>query len=197
MSTDYASIYDHQIETNPGYRHAEHSPGYRTVLEHAHLISSLRGQSLDVGCGVGFVVELLAAAPFNFESRGTDVSPTAVSHAQTRVGDDRITLANGSSLPYADAQFNLVTCFDVLEHLDEHEVDPFISELHRVARPGGLILCSIALRKANAIDQYGDNVHRTVRPFDWWIDQLDPDHASWTKNPMQAVCWKVKGGTTP
>ncbi len=192
MSTDYASIYDHQIETNAGYRRGEYSPGFRIVLGHASLITPLAGRSLDVGCGVGFVVELLSNPPFNFESHGTDVSPTAIKHAQDRNNPNRISLCDGQTLPYADNEFDLVTCFDVLEHLNEHDVPYFCNELRRITRPGGLMLCSIALREAIAIDQFGENVHRTVRPFDWWAQYINPDEAHWTKNPMQAVCWYTK-----
>ncbi|MBL4698340.1 MAG: class I SAM-dependent methyltransferase [Phycisphaerales bacterium] len=189
MTTDYATIYNHQTETNPGYSQAEQSPGFKAVLENATEIAHLKGRSLDVGCGVGFVVELLNTYPYRFEAHGTDVSPTAVEQASKRNSQDRIKLSDGSALPYDDASFDLVTCFDVLEHIDEHEVEQFCNELRRVARPGATIMCSVALREASAIDLFGDNVHRTVRPFDWWAQYLRPDKAHWTKHPMQAIYW--------
>jgi len=189
MTTDYATIYNHQIETNPGYTHAEHSPGFKAVLAYTSMIADLDGKSLDVGCGVGFVVELLNTYPYRFEAHGVDVSQTAVSHASQRVNEDRIKLSQNDSLPYQTDEFDFVTCFDVLEHLDTNEVEQFCSELRRVTRPGGLIMCSVALREASSLDLFGNNVHRTVRPFDWWADQLLPDKAHWTKDPMQAIFW--------
>src|SRR5260370_25872204 len=41
------------------------------------------------------------------------------------------------AIPFADATFDLVTAFDVLEHLDDDV--PALREMARVARPAGLI----------------------------------------------------------
>lgn len=192
MTPDYAAIYDHQITTNPSYALAEHSPGFKAVLEHAHRLTRLSGRSLDVGCGAGFVVELLRRPPFWFDAFGVDVSPESVAVSGQRNGEDRVTLTDGKTLPHDDDRFDLVTCFDVLEHLDEGDVPGFCGELRRVCRPGGLVMCSVALREAAAIDQHGDNLHRTVRPFDWWVPFVQPDEAHWIRNPAQAICWHTK-----
>lgn len=190
MTTDYAAIYDHQIESNPGYSCAEASPGFAAVHRYADRLAHVRGKSLDVGCGVGFVVELMGRAPFDLESYGIDVSPAAIEAASRRVPSDRLAVANGISIDHADNTFDLVTCFDVLEHLDESDVQAFAAEINRVTKPGGTLMCSVALRPASAIDRFGDNVHRTVKPLDWWLDILSPDDAHWTRNPAQAILWK-------
>ncbi|GJM18747.1 MAG: hypothetical protein DHS20C14_09600 [Phycisphaeraceae bacterium] len=195
MTTDYAAIYDHQITTNPSYALAEHSPGFKAVLEHAHRLTRITGRSLDVGCGSGFVVELLRTVPFELDAQGVDVSPESAAVAAKRNGADRIKVSDGRSLPYDDDRFDLVTSFDVLEHLDEADVPAFCDELRRVTRPGGLVMCSVALREASALDQHGDNVHRTVRPFDWWVPFVQPDEAHWVRNPAQAICWHTKRAT--
>src|SRR5260370_41254151 len=45
------------------------------------------------------------------------------------------------AIPFADATFDLVTAFDVLEHLDDDV--RALREMARVARPGGLIAVTV------------------------------------------------------
>ncbi|RNC81934.1 MAG: class I SAM-dependent methyltransferase [Phycisphaera sp.] len=190
MTTDYAAIYDHQIENNPAYSRAEYSPGFAAIHQHADRISTLKGRALDVGCGVGFVVEQLSRPPFNLDAFGIDISSSAIEVATQRVPSDHLAICNGCSIEHPDEVFDLVTCFDVLEHLDESDIPKFTAELQRIIRPGGTLMCSVALRTASAVDQFGENVHRTVKPLDWWLDAIQPDDAHWIRIPAQAILWK-------
>lgn len=52
----------------------------------------------------------------------------------------RFVCGDARALPFPDASFGLVTLFDVLEHIEEHEVA--VAEALRVTRPGGTILVS-------------------------------------------------------
>jgi 2-polyprenyl-3-methyl-5-hydroxy-6-metoxy-1,4-benzoquinol methylase len=45
----------------------------------------------------------------------------------------------GAPLPYETGRFDLVVSMDVIEHLAEGEILPWLRELHRVTKPGGLI----------------------------------------------------------
>lgn len=179
MNTDYAGIYDRIIEQHPGYNAAEWSPGFRSVLRYGEKLRALRGRSLDVGCGVGFVVQLMSSPLFGFESFGCDISSEAVGRARQRLGDGaerRVRLIESDGvLPFGDAEFEVVTCFDVLEHLDEPDVVRLRDELKRVRKPKGVSLVSVSLRPAGSEDHNGDNLHRTVQPIQFWIDCFQPD----------------------
>ena len=194
MTANYSLIYDDIITQHEGYNRSQNSPGYRACLMSATRLMSCQGPSLDVGCCVGFVVELLSLPMFGFESWGTDVSSVAIERAADRVPSERLRLMTPGKLPFEDSSFGLVTCFDVLEHLDESDIDPLLTELQRVLRPGGLVYCTASCRPAGSVDQFGVNLHRTIQPTHWWIDRVQPDEALVRPAMADVHMWKRKSG---
>src|SRR5688572_24547624 len=69
---------------------------------------------LDVGCGTGANLEMLAQFG---EAEGVDVSLEALDFCQTR-GLQNVRQGEAEHLPYEDKSFDLVTGLDVVEHLD-------------------------------------------------------------------------------
>lgn len=195
---DYRTIYNDVVAEEEKYRLAQFSPGYRACLQAADRLSMLSGRSLDLGCGVGFVLELLAGARFNFEVYGADISDTCTSQSAERVttingmSADRVTLLDGQQLPYDSEFFELVTCFDMLEHLDESDIKITLSEIERIISPGGYFFGSVSCRKSGWNDRFGENLHRTVRSVDWWIDQVQGDRYEFDAVTSQLVIWKRK-----
>lgn len=108
-----------------------HEKAYATAAKHA------TGKAvLDVGCNRGYGtkrVSLHAAKVI-----GVDVSPTSVGEAQKRYPDLEFRIVDGSSLPFEDASFDMVTFFQVIEHVAAP--GPFLREVIRVLRPDGLAL---------------------------------------------------------
>jgi ubiquinone/menaquinone biosynthesis C-methylase UbiE len=78
--------------------------------------------------------------------------------------------ARVEDLPFPEGGFDLVTAFDVLEHLLPDDVTVSLNEMRRVA--ARWLLFSIATF-AHKLD--GMNLHMTVRPEAWWIDTLKRD----------------------
>ncbi len=198
---DYRAIYNDVIEREENYNKAECSPGYQNCVEFGHGLSLLGGRSLDFGCGVGFVLEYLAAPPYRFEVYGVDASDVAVLRARQRLGRfpfdavARIRHVTTSRLDsFDDDYFSLVTSFDVLEHLDESDILASWSEFLRVLRRGGLFFGSVSCRPSGYEDQFGDNLHRTVRGVDWWIERLQPDRALFDAARSQLLIWKRNFG---
>jgi SAM-dependent methyltransferase len=93
---------------------------------------------LDVGCNTGYGT--LRFVPVARRVVGVDVSPRAIEAARGRAPDGRpeFILTSGLALPFADASFDLVTSFQVLEHVPDAVA--FLGELARVARPGATII---------------------------------------------------------
>ena len=91
---------------------------------------------LDVGCGVGQVVNRLTEA--GFEAHGVDVSQPNIERA--RQFSPRCQLYDGRTLPFPDGHFGATGALNVLEHVDEPEA--FIRELARVTARGGKIILS-------------------------------------------------------
>lgn len=89
---------------------------------------------LDVGCGTGANLEMLARFG---AAEGVDISDDALRFCRAR-GLTRVRSGAAESLPYADAEFDLVTALDVVEHLDDDRAG--LREMRRVLRPGGRAL---------------------------------------------------------
>jgi ubiquinone/menaquinone biosynthesis C-methylase UbiE len=92
---------------------------------------------LEVGCGTGLILERVAQ--FAQRAEGVDVSPGMVEHARRRGLDVRV--ADATSLPYADAVFDVAFSFKVLAHVPKF--DQALEEMLRVVRPGGHLVFDI------------------------------------------------------
>jgi ubiquinone/menaquinone biosynthesis C-methylase UbiE len=125
---------------------------------------------LDAGCGEGFVAGFLGERVPGLEITGVDDSEGAIEYAREHFGAHG-TFEVGSvyALPYADGQFDLVLCSEVLEHLDRP--DEALAELKRVARRH--VLLSVPL------EPYFDGLNRFARRFGIGGD---PGHVNfWTR----------------
>ena len=104
----------------------------------------LRGQHVfDAGCGSGrYVLHALQRGATHVT--GVDLSPEMLERAADELNPylDRVELLPGdlAALPLPDACADLATCALAVGHL--RELQPVLSELRRVTKPGGLILCS-------------------------------------------------------
>jgi SAM-dependent methyltransferase len=92
------------------------------------------GRWLDAGCGAGTYARFLSAQGLSVV--GVDYSWPSLGKARARdEGETRYLAADVRRLPFADASFDGVLCFGVLQALSESA--PALAELVRVARPGG------------------------------------------------------------
>jgi SAM-dependent methyltransferase len=102
-------------------------------------------QVLDVGCGGGHALELLAARRPDLRLHGVDLSPDQVARARTRLGG-RATVVEGSALklPYASNRFDFVFSDASIKHWP----DPArgLRECVRVLRAGGHLVVTEADR---------------------------------------------------
>ena len=89
---------------------------------------------LDVGCGTGANLKMLAA---HGRAEGVDISPQAVEFCHER-GLESVKLGAIEQLPYENDSFELVTALDVVEHLDDDVAG--LREMRRVLRHDGRLL---------------------------------------------------------
>ncbi len=88
---------------------------------------------LDAGCGEGHALdELGAAIPERYV--GIDANATCVAYCKERYPQRSFQTSSVLELPFANEEFDVVLCMEVLEHLDKPT--QAIRELARVAKKG-------------------------------------------------------------
>lgn len=89
-------------------------------------------KTLDVGCALGFTVEALRE--LGLDAKGCDFSSFAVTHAPPSVRSHLTWGDLSKRLPFEDGRFELVTAFEVLEHLPPTVTSHALAELARLTR---------------------------------------------------------------
>jgi SAM-dependent methyltransferase len=107
------------------------------VIRRAERPAGPRPRVLDLGCGPGNFLDFLA--PYG-ETFGSDFSVDALRFCVSR-GYPRLFRADFHSLPIRSETFDIVTCIDVLEHLQDDR--RAARELARVLRPSGLLVVTV------------------------------------------------------
>jgi len=98
---------------------------------------------LDAGCGTGGMLSWLSQYTGSDSVVGVDLSTTALKFCQAR-NQKELTQGSIAQLPFADSSFDLVTSFDVVQHvLDKGDVRA-IAEIYRVLRPGGFAFVRVS-----------------------------------------------------
>jgi len=93
--------------------------------------------ALDVGCGAGLSLIRLAGHREIGRVVGLEPDPGALRLARLHRGFEVIP-GSALELPFPDQTFDVVTCFDVLQHLPDGGDLVASREIARVLRPGGL-----------------------------------------------------------
>ncbi len=127
------------------------SPGRRdnSYYEHRHryLLAArfARGkQVLDLGCGEGYGSNLLADhADF---VTGVDQDESIILHAKASYRKENLIFMTGDAgkLPFREEYFDLVVCFEVLEHLPDPE--RLVREAKPVLKRDGLLVLSTPIK---------------------------------------------------
>lgn len=121
-----------------------------------HLVSDIGPHTaLDAGCAMGFLVESLRDR--GVEAEGVDISQYAVSLARE---DMRSHVRVGSLLEPLERRWDLITCIEVLEHLEAADVETAIANLCEHTDD---IFFSSTPR------DFRESSHVNVRPPEYWM----------------------------
>jgi len=92
---------------------------------------------LDIGSGTGALISLLNKTCRNMQSTACDYTDELMKIPDLKV--DIVDL-NSQTLPYEANAFDLVTCTEVVEHLENYH--KLIRDIFRVSKPGGTVVFS-------------------------------------------------------
>jgi ubiquinone/menaquinone biosynthesis C-methylase UbiE len=143
-----------------------------------------RGSYLDVSCGRGEM--LVEAERLGFDLvHGTEIVPQLVD-------GQRVVHAEVHALPFSDKSVDVVTMFDVIEHLIPGDDERACRELARVARKHVLLTAN---NKSSS--KTGVELHINRRPYSEW-DRLftkwfAPGRVTWIKGARNYVseAWRI------
>lgn len=166
----------------------EHLSRYRFAAQFA----SAGARVLDAGCGAGYgSAELGAQASVV----GIDVAKEAVANARAEYGRSNIcfTQASCDTIPFADASFDLVVAFEVIEHLERWQ--DLLREACRVLKPTGLLVVSTPNKSyyAETRKDAGPNPYH-VHEFEYdefrlALSDVFPHVRLWSQNHTEAVAF--------
>ncbi|MFX0201997.1 MAG: class I SAM-dependent methyltransferase [Candidatus Hodarchaeota archaeon] len=95
---------------------------------------------LDIGCGTGVGLDFLAKSADMVI--GIDYSEESINYAIKNNNKNNLMfrVMDCRNLKFNDGEFDLVTSFELIEHIYEHE--QFYQEVKRVLKPNGIFICS-------------------------------------------------------
>ena len=111
------------------------------LARYAFAVRLARGKRvLDAGCGAGYGSAELALAAESVV--GVDIAAEAIEFAQANYQQPnlRFEQASCTALPFANASFDLVVAFEVIEHLEDWR--GFLQDACRVLAPAGQLIVS-------------------------------------------------------
>jgi SAM-dependent methyltransferase len=154
---------------------------------------------LDIGCAKGFLVKAFTQLGVN--AFGIEYSDYAFEKADSEI-KDRITLGSITKRTiYRNKEFDLITCYDVLEHLTDEEVIFAISEIKRISNK----IVTIKMPFEH-YDWDLDKSHIGIQPKEIWIERFEkhgfkhfiPDYEdrpyAWNWSHRTLFFEKIEGG---
>jgi SAM-dependent methyltransferase len=113
---------------------------------------------LDIGCGSGALLELLASrVAFQRLPVGIDLSTTML-HLGNPVSASLVE-GSGVQLPFADESFDVVTCAHVAKHLDDTSLLLMLADIRRVLSFGGIaVLWDFAPTRSRMLNRWNEFV---------------------------------------
>lgn len=142
-----------------------------------HLITSLdlkatdslaARQVLDVGCAKGYLVKALRLK--GIKAFGVDFSTYALAHSDPDT-KNFLTRHNVITKNLVD-QYDVVTCFDMMEHIPEVSAELVLKRIAKVATRA--IVFNIGVTSYEDKDALNmDTSHINIKPREWWVKRFE------------------------
>jgi len=155
---------------------------------------------LDLGCGAGYGTAELAGCARS--ALGIDLAPEAVGHASSAYPLANISFvpASVTAVPFRGGSFDLITAFEVIEHLDNWRA--LLSEGRRLLHPKGVFLVSTP-NKEYYTDSRGASGPNPFHTHEFEFDEFRgvlaeffPHCTLLLQNHLEAFAFYQPGGTS-
>lgn len=143
----------------------------RLVEEVLSEFPSQEGRILDAGCGLGAVTAYIERYYPAAQIVGINFSPDQIDHCRSRHPELTFEVMDAASLRFPDGTFDRILCVEAAFHFRTRA--RFLSEAHRVLRPGG----SIAM--ADLIPATPSTLGEWMLPAENRLDGLSGYEAVW------------------
>jgi 2-polyprenyl-3-methyl-5-hydroxy-6-metoxy-1,4-benzoquinol methylase len=135
---------------------------------HENLLDGQGKRALDVGCAYGYTSKVLAG--LGYETCSVDISVWGIRQAKGLSGSDFLVCDAQTPMPFKAEPFDLVTCFDVLEHLTQ----PAKALLGMFEACKGVLVCTTPNKKVEKpvrrLMRDYDKTHINVKAPTAWIE---------------------------
>lgn len=95
---------------------------------------------LDVGCGSGVIADFLASTGARVTA--VDGNAAAIAYAQHTFSRENLEFRQAlvDELGFASGSFDRIYCFELIEHIYEHQVTSLLDTCRRLLRPDGVLM---------------------------------------------------------
>lgn len=97
------------------------------------------GRFLEIGCGTGYVLNMLASMP-GLNCAGAEIHLRGATMAKARVPSAEIIQMDATAIPFEDT-FDGIGAFDVIEHIEDDEA--VLRNVHRALKSGGCFFLTV------------------------------------------------------
>jgi len=188
--TDYPVAYDSPDHIHPVGTVLDHTrhPRFIRACEDFFAASGKPLSFLDLGCSAGgMVLDAVLRGHVGVGLEGSDISRLQ-QRAEWRLLRDTLFTCDVTR-PFAlgrgeieTFKFDVISAWEVLEHLTAEGVEGLFANLARHTRPGSIFACSIS-QVDGGFTEDGTPLHQTLEPLPWWqeraakhgFDVLDSD----------------------
>lgn len=130
-----ANYYDNAIKRNV-FQNFWHKERFSQADKYLNNIEA--SKILDIGCHSGTFTYQIFKKFKKADLYGIDISKNAILYAKRKYKNIKFAVARAEKLPFDSNKFDFVTCFEVLEHV-ENPVK-VIKEIRRVSKKGASLL---------------------------------------------------------
>lgn len=147
-------------------RHILESLKWGSKVSKSNLLDGLGKTALDVGCAYGYAVDILGS--LNYDAYGVEISNYSIKRAKKLYPADFLICDVQKGLPFKKDSFDLLTCFEVIEHL----AYPLQAIRNMFDACKGVMICTTPNRNVERpikkVVREFDETHVNVKTKDEW-----------------------------